>query len=367
MSKTKCFVVNSKDILDPEKNPDLKFSVGTPSLENGDIDLTAIKKATQTIAEEIQNKKTYHSIIIKSTVVPGTTQYQILPLLEKHSNKKAGKDFGIGMNPEFLREGVAVHDFLHPDRIINGYYDEQTKKTLQELYKNFTCPKIQTDLTTAEMIKYASNCFLATKISFINEIGNYCKQLGIDTYKVADGMGLDKRIQRSFLNAGIGWGGSCFGKDTKAMQAWAKKQNLPCYMIKSSITVNDYQPLQLITILKKHIPLLNNKTIAILGLAFKPDTDDIRDSRATVVIDELIKEKAKIKVYDPKAMKNFKKIYPTITYCTNAENTIKNTDAILITTEWDEFNKLDFTGKIVIDGRRLKQTKNAKIYEGVCW
>lgn len=350
------------------KNSDITFiCVGTPSKKDGDIDLSYINKVAVSIAEEIKKKKDFHTIVVKSTVVPGTTQNHVLPLLEKNSGKKAGVDFGLGMNPEFLREGVAVDDFLHPDRVVNGFYDEKTKKILNELYKNFSCPIVETTLTTAEMIKYASNCFLAAKISFINEIGNFCKKLGIDAYEVADGMGLDKRIERSFLNSGIGWGGSCFGKDTRALRAWAKKEKIPCQMIDSSINVNQEQPLQLIKLLKKHIPILKGKKIGILGLAFKPDTDDIRDTRAKPIIDKLLKEKAEVKVYDPKAMDNFKKIHPTINYCKNAEDVIKDVDAVLLTTEWDEFRKLDFTGKIVIDGRRLKEAKKAEIYEGVCW
>jgi UDPglucose 6-dehydrogenase len=368
LKKNKDKITATTDYHHAIQNSDVTFiCVGTPSVKNGDIDLAYINQATKSIAHEIKNKKDFHTVIIKSTVVPGTTQHHILPLLEKHSGKKAGVDFGLGMNPEFLREGVAVDDFLHPDRVVNGYYDIKTKKTLAELYKDFSCPLVETNLTTAEMIKYASNCFLAAKISFINEIGNFCKKLGINTYDVADAMGLDKRIQRSFLNSGIGWGGSCFGKDTRALRAWAEKEKTPCPMIDSTITVNENQPLQLLKLLKKHIPVLKNKKIAVLGLAFKPDTDDIRDTRAKPIIDKLLKEKAEIQAYDPQAMTAFKTIHPTIKYCKSAQEAITNADAILLTTEWDEFKKLDFTGKIVIDGRRVKEAENAKVYEGVCW
>lgn len=353
---------------DAIKNSEITFiCVGTPSLDDEDIDLSYVQQAAEAIARYLKVKKSFHVVVVKSTVVPGTTQKVVLPLLEKHSGKKAGVDFGVGMNPEFLREGVAVDDFLHPDRVVNGFYDEKTKEILRELYKDFSCPIVETSVTAAEMIKYASNCFLATKISFINEIGNFCKKLMIDTYEVADGMGLDKRIERSFLNAGIGWGGSCFGKDTKALRAWSKKEKIPCKMIDSTIQINEQQPLQLIKILKKHIPTLKDKTIAVLGLSFKPDTDDIRDTRAKPIIDTLIKENAKLKVYDPKAMENFKIIYPNIKYCNNANDAIQDVDAVLITTEWDEFRTLDFSARVVIDGRRVKEAKNAKVYEGVCW
>ena len=350
------------------QNSEITFiCVGTPSKENGDIDLKYVDQAIKEIGLELKNKNNFHSVVIKSTVVPGTTQNHVLPLLEQASDKKVGKDFGLGMNPEFLREGVAVDDFLHPDRIVNGCHDSETKKLLTSIYKDFSCPIITTSLTVSEMIKYASNCYLATKISFINEIGNICKKLEIDVYDVADGMGLDARIERSFLNAGIGWGGSCFPKDTKALCSWAEKENIPSNLIKSVITVNDEQPLQLIKILKKHIPDLKEKKIGILGLAFKPDTDDIRDSRSIPLIQKLIEEKVEIIVYDPEAMKHFKKIFPQIKYCDSA-NQVLETDTIIIATAWDEFKQLDYTDKLVIDGRRvLEAEKTAKKYEGVCW
>jgi UDPglucose 6-dehydrogenase len=350
------------------ENSDVTFiCVGTPSKENGDLDLSYVDQSIKEIANQIKNKESFHTIIIKSTVLPGTTQNHILPLIEKISGKKAGKDFGIGMNPEFLKEGVAVEDFLNPDRVVNGFYDEKTKQILSDLYKDFSCPIVETNLTTAEMIKYASNCFLATKISYINEIGNFCKELGIDVYEVADAMGMDKRIQRSFLNAGIGWGGSCFPKDTKALRAWSEKQGKPSKIIDSAIKLNEIQPLQLIKILKKHLPDLKGKTICVLGLAFKPDTDDIRESRSIPLIKELISEGARVKAFDPKAIDNFKKIYPDIIYCNNAEDAI-DADAVLIATAWEEFKNLDYSNKLVIDGRQLLEAKEtAEIYEGVCW
>jgi UDPglucose 6-dehydrogenase len=350
------------------QNSDITFiCVGTPSLENGDIDLSYVDQTIKSIAQEIKKKDGFHSVIIKSTVVPGTTKQHVIPLLEQITGKKVGVDIGIGMNPEFLREGVAVDDFLHPDRVVNGFVDQQTKKMLAEVYQNFSCPIIETSVTVAEMIKYASNCFLASKISFINEIGNFCKHLRIDVYEVADGMGLDKRIERSFLNAGIGWGGSCFPKDTMALRSWAKKENMPMDMINSVISTNDQQPLQLIKILKKHIPNLKGKTIGLLGLSFKPETDDIRDSRSIPLVKSLLTEGANIKAFDPQAMSQFQRLFPNITYCTNAKEALE-ADAIIIATAWDEFKKIDYTNKLVIDGRRvLEAKKTAEKYEGVCW
>ncbi len=341
--------------------------VGTPSLKNGDIDLSYVDQAIKSIAHEIKKKDGFHSIIIKSTVVPGTTKHHVIPLIEKETGKKTGVDIGVGMNPEFLREGVAIDDFLHPDRVVNGFIDQKTKQLLAELYQDFSCPIMETSVTVAEMIKYASNCYLATKISFINEIGNFCKHLGIDVYEVADGMGLDKRIERSFLNAGIGWGGSCFPKDTMALQSWAKKEHIPVDMINSVITTNDQQPLQLIKILKKHMPNLKDKTIGLLGLAFKPETDDIRDSRSVPLVESLLSEGANIKAYDPQAIPNFQLIFPKISYCHTAKEVL-DADAIIIATAWEEFKKIDYTNKLVIDGRRvLEARETAEKYEGVCW
>jgi UDPglucose 6-dehydrogenase len=349
------------------KTTDVTFlCVGTPSMKNGSIDISYLKEATKQIATTLKNKQSWHLVVVKSTVLPGTTQNVILPILEQHSGKKVGTDIGLAMNPEFLKEGVAIQDFLQPDRIVIGFYDEKSRTTLQELYKNFACPIVETSLSAAEMIKYASNAFLATKISFINEIGNLCKKLGIDTYEVATGMGLDSRIGRPFLDSGIGWGGSCFPKDVDALITWAKEIKEPTRIIESTKQINTDQPLRLIKILQKHFPKLKGKTIGILGLAFKPDTDDIRDSRAIPIVKELLRNGAQIKAYDPRAMDNFKTLFPTIEYCESATDVLSS-DAILVTTKWKEFTTLNFEGKIVIDGRRLDQAKNAKIYEGVCW
>jgi len=367
LTKYKNSIEATTDYEDAINNSDVTFiCVGTPSESDGGIDLSFVKDATIAIAEQLKKKDGWHLVVMKSTVLPGTTKDVVLPLLEKHSGKKVGSDFGLAMNPEFLKEGVAVKDFLKPDRIVIGFYGEKSRDMLRELYKDFTCPLVETSLSAAEMIKYASNALLATKISFINEIGNMCKKLDIDTYEVADGVGLDKRIGRAFLDSGIGWGGSCFSKDLNALIVWVKKMgNDPC-ITKSVVEVNDIQPLKLVELLKKHIPSLKGKTIGVLGLAFKPNTDDVRESRAIPIVNELLKEEAHIKAYDPQAMENFKKIYPRIDYCSSADDVLIS-DAILILTKWDEFKKLDYNGKIVIDGRKLDEARTAKIYEGVCW
>ena len=340
--------------------------VGTPSQDDGDIDLTSVQQVTKDIGTILAKKTSWHLIVVKSTVLPGTTGTIIKPLLEQHSGKKAGKDFGLAMNPEFLREGVAIQDFLKPDRIVIGTYDDKAEHILRELYQDFPCPIVTGSLAAAEMIKYASNAFLATKISFINELGNLCKKLQIDTYDVADGMGLDKRIGRSFLDAGIGWGGSCFPKDLHALISLARKNHEPFDILESVVKVNDVQPLKLLDLLLHHFPSLHGKTIGILGLAFKPNTDDIRESSVIPLVAQLLKKGAKVKAYDPQAMPPFKKLYPTITYCSKAEEVLQ-ADAVIIATKWEEFKHLDFSENIVIDGRRLGEATKAKIYEGVCW
>ena len=259
--------------------------VGTPPREDGSIDLKNIKESAEQIGSSLKAKKNYHLIVIKSTVVPGTT-WQIKKIIEKFSGKK---NFGICMNPEFLREGKAIYDFLHPDRIIIGEYDKKSGNILYEIYKDFSCPILRVDLKTAEMIKYASNAFLATKISFINEIGNICKKLGIDVYKVAEGVGLDSRISPKFLKAGCGFGGSCFPKDVKALAAKAKELGYTPILLESILEINKNQPLRMIELLRNKIGKLENKKIGILGLAFKPGTDDIRESPAIEIIKRLIK------------------------------------------------------------------------------
>ena len=224
---------------------------------------------------------------------------------------------------------------------------------------------MRTDLITAEMIKYASNTFLVTKISFINEIGNICKRLGINAYEVAKGMGFDDRIGSKYLNPGIGFGGSCLPKDIKALIAKAKQIGYEPRILEEVLRLNEEQPKNLINLLKKHLTSIKGRNIGILGLSFKPGTDDIRESRAIDVIQALLQEGAKVKAYDPLAMEKFRKLFPVVKY-THAQE-VTECDAILILTEWPEFNELDYKGKLVIDGRLIPKAKEARIYEGICW
>lgn len=363
----------TKDYRDAILNSEVTFiAVGTPSREDGSIDLTYVKQAAEEIGKILKEKDNYHVVVVKSTVLPGTTENVVKPILEKESGKKAFEDFGLAMNPEFLREGVALKDFLNPDRIVIGVQDERTKKVLEELYKPIDAPKLFTDIKTAEMIKYASNAFLATKISFANEIGNICKKLGIDSWKVFEGVGLDHRISPHFFRTGIGWGGSCFPKDVKALIRKAEEIGEDPIILKAVVEVNEKQPLKLIELLKKHVPELRDKRIGVLGLAFKPNTDDVRETRAYVIVKKLLEEGAKVLAYDPQAMENFRRFYPDvgeqIEYVSSGKEVLERSDAVLIVTEWPEFEELDYSGKIVIDGRRVRKAEEtAEVYEGVCW
>ena len=354
------------------RNTDISFiCVGTPSTEDGDIDLSIVRAATASIGAVLAKKEGYHVVVVKSTVVPETTEKFVLPVLEETSGKVAGKDFGVAMNPEFLREGKAVYDFMHPDKIVVGAIDQKSGDLVSELYRTFKCEVTRTNSSTAEMIKYANNSLLATKISFANEIGNICKKLKIDTYEVMEAVGKDSRISPRFLNSGAGFGGSCFPKDVKALIGKAKEIGYSPVLLESVIGVNEKQPILMTEILLRKIGNFAGKKIAVLGLAFKNETDDIRESRAIPVIAELLRLGAEVSAYDPMATENMKRIFPTIEYFEKAKDALEGADACLVMTEWDEFKQLDsefeaMKEKIVIDGRRVIKAKNID-YEGLCW
>jgi len=358
--------------IESVKETDFVFvAVGTPSKENGSIDLKYVESASVDIANFIKDRN-YCTVVVKSTVLPETTEKVVIPILEK-TGKKAGRDFGVCANPEFLREGKAMDDFFNPDRLIIGELDKKSGDILEKLYDNFKSPIMRTDLKTAELIKYASNAFLATKVTFINEIGNMCKNLGIDVYDVAEGMGLDKRIGKNFLQAGIGFGGSCFRKDVEALLSKTKETRAESKILSTVLDINKDQPLRIVHLLKKRLPNLNEKTIAVLGLAFKEGSDDIRDAPSISIIAELLKHGCIVKCYDPKASDNMSKIYPNIDYCNSAGAALNKTDACLILTAWDEFKKLsdkDFSNmksKIIIEGRKVLDKSLVTSFEGVLW
>jgi len=367
LEKNKKRIKTTVDLSDAIRKTELTFiCVGTPSKDDGSIDLQQIEDVSLAIGKSLYSDDNYHTIIVKSTVLPGTIETLVLPILERESGKKAFLDFGIGSNPEFLKEGTAVDDFFHTDRVVIGVNDQKTKEVLEELYQPLNAPIFATTIRTSEMIKYTSNAFLATKISFANEIGNLCKKMGIDSYEVFKGVGLDSRINPHFFRSGIGFGGSCFPKDVRALIAHARTLGVDPQVLNAVIGTNENQPAKMIELLKRHIDIAG-KTIGILGLAFKPDSDDIRESRAIPIIEALRREGAKIIAFDPVATDNFRHLFPDISYMKRA-NDVLNADAVLIVTEWKEFEDLDYQGKIVIDGRRSgKAQQEATIYEGVCW
>lgn len=344
--------------------------VGTPSDASGNIDLSIVRSASKSLGIALGKKKGYHVVVVKSTVVPETTEKVVLPIIEQHSGTRRG-EFGIAMNPEFLREGKAVHDFMHPDKIVVGGMDDRSIDTVSKLYNGIDCDIIRTDLRTAEMIKYANNAFLATKISFANEIGNICKTLGIDTYTVMDAIGRDSRIGRAFLNCGAGFGGSCFPKDVRALIGKSQEAGYEPSMLRSVMDVNESQPLRMIRLLKQKLDDLRGTRITVLGLAFKNDTDDIRESRAIPVIRELLSCGASVAAYDPLANENMKKIFGDVEYCNSPEDALRGADACLVMTEWDEFRNLDaefdaMARRLVIDGRHVINAKDIE-YTGLCW
>jgi UDPglucose 6-dehydrogenase len=354
------------------QNSDVSFiCVGTPSDPDGKIDLGIVKAASASLGKALKKKKDYHVIVVKSTVVPQTTEKVVLPLIEKHSGKRKG-EFGIAMNPEFLREGKAVHDFMHPDKIVVGALDKKTGDIVASLYRGLECEVTRTNPRTAEMIKYVNNAFLATKISFANEVGNICKELGIDTYEVMNAVGKDFRIGPHFLNSGAGFGGSCFPKDVKALIGKAEDIGYEPLLLKSVISVNEIQPLRMLVLLKNKLGELRGKKIAVLGLAFKNDTDDIRESRSIPLIKELIEAGAIITAYDKMAIENMKKLFRNIEYCNSAVDALRGADACLIMTEWNEFKSLDkefnvMKNKLIIDGRHMQKPGKDIEYVGLCW
>jgi UDPglucose 6-dehydrogenase len=341
-------------------------AVGTPSKSDGNIDLSSIEDVCGEIGMAIKAEESYRLVAIRSTVIPGTTEGVAKVILENRSDKRAGRDFGLAMQPEFLREGAAVEDTLNPNRVIIGEYDKESGDVLESLYhgfyKNRVPPILRMNLASAEMVKYASNGFLAAKISFINEVARICERIkGVDITLVADGMGLDDRIGRKFLDAGPGFGGSCFGKDLNAIVTLAEKAGCEAKLLRAILDVNGRQALHMVELARRELGNLRDSRIAVLGLSFKPNTDDIRDAPALRIIDRLLKEGASVTVHDPAAMSNVKEIYEEkVDYADSALECISNADCTIVVTEWDTFRKLtveDFKKHMrkpfVIDCRRI--------------
>ena len=344
-------------------NSDVTFiTVGTPSNSDGSIDLKYITETSRVIGEALKKKDRWHLVTVKSTVIPGTTEKVVKKIVEAASGKTAYKHFGLGVNPEFLREGSAVEDFMTPDRIVIGVSDEKSKVELERIYSGFSCPKLVTNIRTAELIKYVNNAFLAAKVSFINMIANLCQKIpNCDVTAVAEGIGLDKRIGKHFLRAGAGWGGSCWLKDLNALTNFARKNGLTLPLIDATLQVNDMQPFVMVELARQLIGKLSNRRVVVLGLAFKPNTDDMREAISIKIVNMLLNEGAEVTVYDPAAISNAKEIFrDTVNYASSANDCIHNADCALIVTEWDEFKSLkpeDFVRHMripaVVDGRRI--------------
>jgi len=347
--------------------------VGTPSNADGSINLSQIKDVAKIIGNTLRDKNDYHTVVTRSTIIPGTTTDIIIPILEKHSGKSSRGEFGVAYNPEFMQEGKAITAFFKPDRIIIGQSEHTTGDKVEEIYRNITAPVFRTSISTAEMIKYASNAFLATKISFINDIANICHKLGVDVYEVVSGLSFDYRIGESFLSAGIGFGGSCLPKDLRALYYTSfNKLHYPAPLLKAVLDVNEMQSLKILQVAEQKLGDLDGKNLCVLGLAFKPGTDDVRDAPAIRVIKLLLERGASVTAYDPAAIANAKSILPQeVKFCNSESEAIQDSDCVLIMTEWDQFrDETLYRDKMVIDGRRALDPRKARAlcdYQGLCW
>ncbi len=341
----------------------------TPAREDGSIDTSIVEAGAEALGEALADVDS-HTVVVKSTVVPGTTAEVVAPLVRAH----AGDAIGVGMNPEFLREGSAVDDFLDPDKLVFGADDDATLAALRALFEplieRVDPPVVEVSTREAETIKYANNAFLAAKVSLINDIGNVCKEYGVDAYAVADAIGLDDRIGDRFLRSGVGWGGSCFPKDVRAIVAAANEAGYEPAMLEAAVEVNDRQPERLIELLADHVEL-EGARIAVLGLAFKPGTDDVRNSRAIPVIEGLQARGADVVGYDPVATERMREHVPGIEYADSAEGALAGADAAVVATDWPEFDDLAFDGmarRVLVDGRRIDVDADAlEVYEGLTW
>lgn len=347
------------------------IAVGTPPKKSGEADLSVVFK----VAEKIGRHLDGYTVVITKSTVPIGTNFEVKKIIASIKPQKA--TFDVASVPEFLREGQAISDTLHPDRIILGTETKQAEEKLMELHKPIDGTFVLTTIPTAEMIKYAANAFLATKISFANAIAQLCETVGADGLSVLEGVGLDKRIGKSFLSPGAGYGGSCFPKDVKALIAIARQHGYDFNLLEEVERINKDAMEDIARKTKKFLGTnLKNKTVGVLGLSFKPDTDDMRDAPSIVVIDILRKSGAKIKAYDPIAIGNAKRIVKGITFCANAYQVAENADMLIVMTEWNEFRQLDLQKirhlmkkPILLDGRNIYDPQKMKqlgfIYQGV--
>lgn len=329
-----------------------------------------MRKASKEVGHGLTRCDAYHYVVVRSTVVPGTTVNVVKPILERSSGRQVGRGFGLAMQPEFLREGNALEDMERPDKIVIGAVDDRTRDFLARFYEHLhqgpVPPILAMNASTAEMVKYANNGFLACKISFINEMANICQRIsGVDIVQVADAIGLDKRIGRSFLDAGLGFGGSCFRKDVRALIRETQRMRYSPAMLEATLTVNHTQPLVAVEMASSSLRTLKGRRVTVLGCSFKPGTDDIREAPSITVITRLLKLGARVVLYDPKAMEAARRIFGSkVEYAGSVEESLAAADCAIIVTEWEEFKRLtarDFAcmkRRVVVDGRRIYRPKD---------
>ncbi|ELZ86152.1 UDP-glucose dehydrogenase [Haloferax elongans ATCC BAA-1513] len=350
------------------------LALPTPATDDGSIDLGAVKAASTSLGETLAAKDDYHLVVTKSTVVPTTTEEVVGPRIAAASGKTVGEEFDIAMNPEFQREGTAVEDFLAPDKIVLGAHTDRAYDLLDDIFAPLVeradePPVVKTGIREAEMIKYANNAFLAAKISLANDLANICKEFGVDSAEVLDAIGLDSRIGSAFLGAGLGWGGSCFPKDTAAIIAAARGRGYEPRLLQAAVDVNDGQPERMLDLLRERFDP-EGKRVAVLGLSFKPGTDDIRGSRSIPLVEALLDAGADVVGYDPVATENMRELFPDIDYADSAAAALVDADAALVATDWDEFAALDeqfdeMREPVVIDGRRIVTRRDGIDYESL--
>mgnify|MGYP000159065534 FL=1 len=320
--------------------------VGTPSRADGSVDLSQVESAVREIGRALKGRKEYHLVVLRSTVPPRTTEGLVRELLERESGKIAGSGFGLCFNPEFLSEGKAIEGVTNPDRLVIGAVDERSGKLLLEFYRKFYSgrlpPTLLTNPVNAELIKYANNAFLAMKISFANMFSRLCSKLrGADVKVVMKGIGMDSRICNAFLGAGLGWGGSCFPKDTRGILSYARGLGVDLKLVKASIEVNEEQVDYALELAESLVGSLGGKLVAVLGLAFKPGTDDVRESRAIRLVERLLEKGARVRVHDPKAMDNARRILgDRVEYAISLEDCLRDADLCVLATEWPEYREL---------------------------
>ncbi len=362
------------------------IAVGTP-LRDGSLDLDAVRSATAAIGAALAVKDVYHVVVVKSTVVPGTTKGEVRSILESMSGRRAGVDFGVGVNPEFLTEGQAVEDFLAPDRIVLGGIDERSLDALERVYAGFApeIPRVRTSPATAEMIKYASNALLATTISFSNEIANLCAAIGgVDVVEVQQGVHLSRYLTTvidggqvkagiaSFLEAGCGFGGSCLPKDARTLIAEGERLGLPMRVLRAVIGTNDAQPDEVLRLLEREMGTLRERRVTVLGLAFKPDTDDVRDSPAIPIVERLVDRGAAVAIHDPVvtclpgALRR-----DGVRLSSHLEASLRGAEAVVLVTRWSQYEEIPTMlsrldpAPLLVDGRRMLDRRQVDRYVGI--